>query len=458
MTSTFSDDYTPPTDLWDVDAQLEFNEALEEGDKRYVPTAQARGDFSFSRLLKALGVDDRDDTHWVLRRPHAREYHLFCGHRGCGKSTELRRLASRLHHKDAFFVIFIDVLEALDYNNLRYADVLLTLVKQLFEQLEKEHLELDAALLYRLENWFKERIETNSKTREFATAVKSGAKLESGVPFLGKIFSELSVAFKNNSTYKEELRSIVENSFSDFADSFNLCIQAAEAAIEDAGKGKKLLFIVDGTDRLRGDDNQRFFIDDVYQLKQVDAYFIYCAPISLLYEGNRVQQDFRHFVLPMIKLREKFDATPLPAGYTIMRQMIHKRAAPSLFVDNGLVDKIIEYSGGSPRELLKLLHYAFLRADGEQFDAAAVDAAIHDLATDYKRLIEPSDHALLYAIDHTPDTEDNSEQIRRCLYHLMLLEYDSKDFWRLSHPIIRTLQGYQKAADNAQNAADAENS
>ncbi len=449
MSDPLSDDYTPPTDLWAVDAQLEFNEALDNGDKRYVPTAQARGDFSFSRLLKALGVDDRNEQCWILRGPHPRGYHLFCGHRGCGKSTELRRLAVKLHHQDAFFVIFMDVLEELDYNNLQYSDVLLTLAKQLFKQLEAAQLDIDQVLLQTLEDWFKERIETNSVTKEFAAQVKIGAKAETGLPFLGKLFAEISTAFKNNSSYKKELRSIIENSFSQFADSFNLCLQAAEDAVQRQQQGKKLLFIVDGTDRLRGEDSQRFFIGDVHQLKQIDANFIYCAPISLLYEGNQAQQEFHHFVLPMIKLREKDHDTPLSAGYAVMREMIEKRAAPTLFSTPELIEKLIEYSGGSPRELLKLLHYAFLRVTGEQFDQAAVDAAIVDLATDYKRLIEPEDHELLYAIDHNTETEDNSERIRRCLYHLMLLEYNG--FWRMSHPVIRSLPGYQKAQPQTNN-------
>jgi hypothetical protein len=431
----------PPDNLWDVDAQLEFNEALPSDDQRYVPTAPARGNFSFTRLLKALGVDDREQQQWILRKAHPRGYHLFCGHRGCGKSTELRRLAARLHNPQAFFVVFMDVLEQLDYNNLQYADVLLALAKELFEKLEAENLDIDEVLLDNLQTWFAERVETNEKTKDFAAEVRAGASVESGIPFLGKLFADISTAIKNNSSYKEELRTIVENSFSQFAASFNLCIKAAEDAVQKSDKGKKLLFIVDGTDRLRGKDSERFFVGDVHQLKQIDANFIYCAPISLLYEGYQVQHEFNHFILPMIKLREKHDPAPLSEAYTILEQLIYKRAAPSLFTSPSLVDRLIEFSGGTPRELLKLLHYAFLRASGEQFDEAAVEAAIQDLATDYKRILEPQDYELLRQVDQsTQDSEENSERVRHCLYHLMLLEYNG--FWRLSHPVIRTLPGY----------------
>ncbi len=239
---------------------------------------------------------------------------------------------------------------------------------------------------------------------------------------------------------------ILENSFSQFAESFNQCIVAAEDAVSRVGKGQKILFIVDGTDRLRDKDRERFFIGDVHQLKQIQANFIYCAPISLLYESNQVQQEYNSFILPMIKLHEKDSDDPLPAGYSVMKQMIYKRAHPRLFETPELVDKLICYSGGSPRELFKLMHYAFLRAEKDYLDENAVDGAIHDLATDYKRIVDTEDYPLLRQIDQADGAERNSERIRHFLYHLIVLEYNG--FWRQTHPVIRTLSDYAVGEGN----------
>lgn len=439
-------DYRPPEDLWAMDAGLQFNEALDQDDPRYVPTDEARGDYSARHLLRTLGVDDRDSVHLKLRTRHPRLYCVFCGHRGCGKSTELRRLARRLNKPEVFFVVYLDALRELDYNNLTYSDVLLALAKELFEALEREKIHVDDILLDNLREWFAERVETDTKTRQFAAELKAGAKAEGGIPFFAKLFGELTTALKSNSSYKEELRRIVENSFSQFADSFNRCITAAEDAVQRANKGNKILFIVDGTDRLRDKDRERFFVGDVHQLKQIQSNFIYCAPISLLYESNQVQQEYNSFILPMIKLREKSKDEPLPAGYAVMKQMVNKRAHPTLFETPELVDKLICYSGGSPRELFKLMHYAFLRASKDFLDETAVAGAVHDLSTDYKRIIDTDDYALLKEIDRPGDVERNSERIRHFLYHLIVLEYNG--FWRQTHPVVRTLSGYTDLAEN----------
>jgi energy-coupling factor transporter ATP-binding protein EcfA2 len=437
--------YRPPEDLWDMDASLQFNEALDQDDPRYVATDEARGDYSVRNLLRTLGVDDRDSIHLSLRTRHPRLYCVFCGHRGCGKSTELRRLAQRLNKPETFFVVFLDALRELDPNNLTYADVLLALSKELFETLDRKEIHVDDILLKNLQAWFYDRVETDTKTKQYATELKAGAKAKTGIPFLAELFGGLTTALKSNSSYKDELRRIVENSFSQFADSFNQCITAAEDAVERAGKGRKILFIVDGTDRLRDKDRERFFVGDVHQLKQIQSNFIYCAPISLLYESNQVQQDFNNFILPMIKLREKGSDEPLPAGYSVMKQMVYKRAHPKLFETPELVDELICYSGGSPRELFKLMHYAFLRASKDCLDPKAVAGAVHDLATDYKRIIDTEDYPLLKEIDQSNDMERNSERIRHFLYHLIVLEYNG--FWRQTHPVVQTLPGYADHAD-----------
>ena len=95
----------------------------------------------------------------------------------------------------------------------------------------------------------------------------------------------------------------------------------------ERGKGKSILFIVDGTDRLSGEDSDNFFIRDAYQLRQLRGNFIYCAPIDLMYETGQVKHDFQNtFILPMIKIEEKDPRVANPAGCSAMRDIIYKRA------------------------------------------------------------------------------------------------------------------------------------
>ena len=225
---------------------------------------------------------------------------------------------------------------------------------------------------------------------------------------------------------------------------FNQLIEAAQDAIQTTGKGAKLLFVVDGTDRSNSDDTKRFFIDDAHQLQLITANFIFCCPINLLHEGNTVQQMFKHHILPMIKLSDEDGEIRFEPGYEVLRKMILRRASRSLFDSDETLERVIESSGGNPREAIKILEKAFSLSETDRFDAKAVTAAIDDLATDYRRFLKPEDYHILYAIDHglTPDWEQEREN--ELLYNLALLEYNS--FWRRSHPVTRRLKAYRKLA------------
>ncbi len=439
--------YQPPEDIYEAAADLQFDEALDNEDPRYVDTLNARGDFKVHELYRHLRVNTSTKPFKLPKRLPASSYILFCGHIGCGKSTELRHAEKTLHHPDLFYVIFLDILKELDPNNLNYADVLLALAKQLFQALEREKIHIDPLLLANLENWFKERIESHENTKELAAEIRSEGRLGAGIPFLTYLFTSMTSFMQSSSTYKQEIRNVMVNSFSQFANAFNQCVLAAEEAIQKAGKWQRILFIVDGTDRLRGEDGERFFIKDVHQLTQIHGYFIYCSPIHLSYETIRHHHSFNVVVLPMIKLHDR-DKRPLPHNQQVMREMLFKRFPAQFFTDpDGLANKLVKYSGGCPRELLRLLEYAYVKTDKAQLDENAVNKAIDSLAVDYKRILETEDYPLLAELDQPHQAEQNSKRIRYFLLNMIVLEYNS--FWREPHPAIRLLPAFQEALKNA---------
>lgn len=437
-----------PDSLWEVNRALQFDEPLDgDDDPRWVDTEAARGDYSHRPLYRTLGVSQGV----LMGVPPDRGCYLFCGHRGCGKSTELRRIRNNLHHGDRYYVVFSDATKELDVNNLRYQDVLLHLAGRLASQLEDDGISVDAAHLQRLQDWFGQRVETRVQTKDFAEQARMGVRAETGIPFIGKIFGEISSALKTNSTYKEELRRTLQNYFSDFADAFSQFIEASVSAVLGANRGHQILFIVDGTDRLRDTDARAFFLADVHQLQQVRSLFIYCAPIHLRYEGGSTLQGFtKTFQLPMIKI-ENIDESENPVGYATLRAMLHRRAAPSLFQD-GVADSLIKYSGGHPRDLLRLVQSAFSFAEGSRFDLASTDRAVAQLASDYRRILDPEDYELLVRVDQSPNDPAHSDRARHLLYNLALLEYNNY-YWR-SHPVIRTSAAYHTARVNLRQSLD----
>ena len=130
--------YEPPDDIWIVNRELRWDEPLDgENDPRWVDTKEARGSYQLHQFYRKLGVD-MGSSNRRLRTPPDRGYYLFCGHRGCGKSTELRRIRNELHALDAYYVVFADAAHRSspnDVNNLRYQDILLHLAGKLVRQL-----------------------------------------------------------------------------------------------------------------------------------------------------------------------------------------------------------------------------------------------------------------------------------------------------------------------------------
>ncbi|MXW34604.1 MAG: hypothetical protein F4Z60_03065, partial [Chloroflexi bacterium] len=139
------ENWTPPDDLWEVNRGLHLDDPLDgSNDRRWVDTGAARGEYSHRPLYRVLGVQEAaDEPQPQLQAPPDRGYYLFCGHRGCGKSTELRRIRQHLHQQDLYYVVFADAARDLDPNNLRYQDILLHLAAKLTGQLQMDEIELD---------------------------------------------------------------------------------------------------------------------------------------------------------------------------------------------------------------------------------------------------------------------------------------------------------------------------
>ena len=451
MGAAMTTPYQPPADIWEVNASLQLDEPLEgENDPRWVDTGTARGENSLLRLGQALGVARERQ----LKSPPERGYYLFCGHRGSGKSTELRRVRNELNAPDIYYVVFADAAQELDVNNLRYQDILLHLAGRLMKRLENDGVIMEQVHLRKLQDWFIERVENHAETKDFAREIKAGVEAGAGIPGLAKLFVGISNALKTNSTYKMELRRTLQNYFTDFSSAFNHLIESAEEAVRAAGKGRRILFVIDGTDRLSGEDAGAFFVSDVHQLQQVRGLFIYCAPVHLAYEGSAIRQNFnRIFQLPMIKLVNQ-NCTTNQGGREVMREMLHRRAAPELF-DEGVADILVEYSGGHPRDLLRLLHNAFLYTEHGRFDETSVRRAVREAATDFRRFLGREDYELLAKIDFAQSEQalsNDSERTRDLLYNLALLEYNNF-YWR-SHPVIRTIDAYKAARRMIENALD----
>ena len=211
-------DYKPPKTIPEVLQQIHIDEALEPSDGRYVETQTARGS---EETFKILAAKFYYYPHLQQYLPLNKAHVLFFGHTGSGKTTVLRRYVRDLTGPALMFPVELDITTDLDRNNLRYSDVLMLMAKRLVEALTKAGVTLNVDAILALENWFKEHVLTRTDNKELATALETTVKGQVGIPLIASLLGRFTTAIKTNVTYKEELRTIVRNAFSQFAVTFN---------------------------------------------------------------------------------------------------------------------------------------------------------------------------------------------------------------------------------------------
>lgn len=441
--------YRAPTNILQVLQKIEYEEALPAGDPRYVDTTTARGsEKTFSRLARKFGWDQASNAFFAPTEKHA----LFFGHIGSGKTTELRRYAEKLNSSRRFYVVEVDVLAKLDRNNLQYTEALMAMAESLLERMVKDDYSLDEGALQPIRDWFVKSVNTRSNSSELSAELKTGLEAGGGIPGLVKLFAGFTAAFKTGSSRKTEWRQEIRNHFTTLADAFNQLILSAEAQLKQQGRAERVLFLVDGTDKMRGEDTQQFFVQDAEQLLAIQTLAIYTAPLELKYDGRMGGKLDADMVLPMIKLFER-DGQRCEAGWSALNKLLLLRADRSLFATDADVAALVEHCGGHPRELLRLLKYCCELAD-DKIDGPVVRRAIAQLAADYRYFLKPADYTLLAGIDITPEQGGNDGAAQHLLHRLALMQYND-GAWRRSHPAVRTLEGYKLALQALQAAPPA---
>lgn len=433
--------YRPPTHILEVLQKIEYEEALPAGDPRYVNTETARGsEHTFSRLARKFGWDPARGAFFAPKEKHV----LFFGHIGSGKTTELRRYAKQLNDSKRFYAVEVDVLTKLDRNNLQYTEVLMAMAESLLERMVGDGYDISDGDLRPIRSWFATATQTRATTREASAELKAGLEAGGGLPGILKLFGGFTAAFKTGASQKDEWRQEIRNRFTSLAQAFNGLIVSAQMLLKQSGRAERVLFMIDGTDKMRGEDTQQFFVQDAEQLLAIEVLAIYTAPLHLKYDGRLGGKLDADMVLPMIKLCESDDHR-CEAGWAALKEMLLRRADGTIFATDAEIETLVEYSGGHPRELLRLLKFCCEMA-GDRIDAAVTQRAVHQLAAEYRYFLTSADYQRLAQIDASPAQDGNDEADRELLHRLALMQYNDGT-WRRSHPVVRTLVGYIQARD-----------
>ncbi len=432
-----------PRTLMGVNNAIDFKDSLSVGDPRYVETVKARDEHFEKLFFRTFGYDKASAT-FEPPPQNTCKHVLFFGHVGCGKSTELARLSQTLHHPGRYWVVNVNLLVLLDPHNINYSDVWLAVAQQLVAQLERDGIVIAPEISKRLENWFSQQVFTNTQIKDFSAEIQTSVEAGVGIPYLSKLFAKMTAAIKTGSTHRDEIRTVVRNTYGEFIDALNLLFTAAVDGVIAARQGQQLLIVIDGPDRFRSDDWRKFFVGDSNQLTQASCVVVYTAPMALKASGARLDA-FESLVLPMVKLRDFDSGEKRLDAYDAMRQVVLKRAHHSLFDSIETIDALIDYSGGHLRDTLRLLSYACVNADAPPLALADVNAAATRLAGDFRSWIELGEsYTVLAQAAAQPYNEGCSATITKLVEGGALLEYNNGS-WRHPHPVIRLLHAYKQA-------------
>jgi hypothetical protein len=171
----------------------------------------------------------------LLRQHRQPPKYFFSGHRGCGKSTELNRLAADENINKKFFIVKYSVKDVCDVNNLNYVDVMFSMGAQLYIQYIGAGKKLRPELIKDLED------RGSSIEREMEKTNSTGVSMKAGI---SAFFLSLQAKIKSESTTRETIMKQIEPTLSELIDKINMIIAGIEGKEQ-----KNVLVIIDDLDK-----------------------------------------------------------------------------------------------------------------------------------------------------------------------------------------------------------------
>ncbi len=406
---------------------------LEPGDPRYVDLNSARG----NECLPAL-IANR------IRRTPVPTWHrqLVTGHRGSGKSTELKCLQGRLDEA-GFLTAFLDIEKTLDLGDVEYLDVLVAIARALDETARARKLPISDELIEAVGNWFAETVLTKEERRDVDRTLKTeyGVGLGLEIPLFARMMAAITGQIRSGGSARKETRKKLEQRLPVLMERLNELVD--NVTVQAVKKGYKgLVVIVDSLEKMHltflqegQTSHSLLFVEHAEQLKAPRCHIIYTVPISLLYDRNLGVAFTNCDMIPMVKITGEDGQTPYQAGRDLLFEAIARRMdVQALFDRPETLRELVEASGGVIRDLMHLVRYACDYAS-ERIDEAAARQAIVKLVREYERLIHQDDLELLAQV-HRQRRLPGSSQLSRLMYNRLVLPYVNDDQWMDLHPAV----------------------
>lgn len=414
------------------------SEFLEAGDSRYVAIDElgdedhrVRGEDWSGKLVR----------HIKLSKNPVCE--LLTGLPGSGKSTELRRVAQQLT-TGKYLPVVIDAEDVIDLNSsIDVPDIIIAVLYQVERRvLQAEGKNPDKAG----EESFFDRVKGG-----FSVELKGTAEV--AIPFV-----KLAAEMKYNASLRERVRKAVARHVKAFlaeAHADLLTMNARATKVQGYESGIVVLF--DSMEKLRGiTSNHDAVLQSAEQIFQGGAPYLQ-LPVHVLYTVPAALISRRRFeaieIMPMIKLRTK-EEQEFPAGFEAAKRIVVRRVPPDVLKEllgeetmDLRVKELIAWSGGYPRELIRLLQRV---VGSERFPLSdrAFTRVLNEVGDQYSAMIFASAYPWLaqIAVDKPAgltDDDNHRDTADQMLSSNAILRYLNDSAWFDLHPAVRAIPGVQ---------------
>lgn len=377
-----------------------------------------------------------EDIYDSCRSFDERGAYLLLGHRGCGKSTELNRMSERLA-ADGYPVKTVNCSLDLDLFNIVYSDLFILMGEALLKIAEELECEIEDNILENIKNFWFEGTETLMSQETGEVSVETGMSIETGGILAGilNVFAKIKADLKLNEETRKEYRKKISIRSSEW---IGILRQVAEKITGKTG-GKHPIIIFEDLDKLNPEDAWTVFYNYAAILSGMTFPVIYTFPIGLSYDKrfSAMESYFTTKTLPMIKI-ETIKGELFQDGIDIIRDIVKKRADLALF-ESGVVDSLIQYTGGSLRDLFHVINTSANRAKRRGSDTVSMEdagRALEEVKTFLTRRIEEKDYTFLLNIyNENKERIEDKEMLLNMLQASVVLEYNGKR-WHNVHPLV----------------------
>ncbi|MEH2124729.1 ATP-binding protein [Nostoc sp.] len=361
---------------------------------------------------------------------------VFTGHRGCGKSTLLAEFSRQIQNK--YFVVLFSIADKIEMSAVNHINILFAIAVNLMTEAEARKVDIPQSTKEALYKWFATRTRTEELNLQAEASI--------GFDLLKLISSKL----KADASVRDEIKQEFERKLSDLVARINEI-----AALIQAATKQNVLVIIDDLDKLDLGRVNEIYRDNIKALCQPNFQIIYTIPIAVLRETFistiiATETNDQVVAMPVLKIFDKgknrfLNAQPRPEATKILGEVLQKRI-PSELIAAETAEKIVIYSGGVLRELIRIskeccrICLRTIRRNPSAeviIDDKILLQAINKIRNDFSIRLGKTDIDILQSVyEQFMPNDPKQAEFLDLLHGLYVLEYRTDETWYDVHPII----------------------